>query len=291
MEQNTLDSLSKEYPLGSKSFLRVQGKEICYQTRFRKTTIKLSDVQKLVWNGFGSILIFSRDHKIDFFDTMIRDMRDRKEVVLFLRKTVPIEKQFGWKNYCCFVEDRKEWKQHRKPDPQSQFCVTRDYYNRWIPWLILTSIILLGISGRYYYLHQKHPEDLLLSKLWSSALFLSLLGCFIQWGVWLLLRLHTPKNGVIMTKFTKETSRPLIFALCTFLGFIILSISLLKLAKLFNVGDDTFVFVFLILLIGVGSIIMIPTAVREHRKYQQRMAEMPDDYIPEILKTTEEEQH
>ena len=168
MNFNEIDSFTKEYRAKTWS-LRIEEGKISVQTWFSKKTIALSDVDKVIWNGFGRVLIRSQKLTIDFFCLNIYDIPLRNEIMLFLRNAVPHEKQIGWKNLCYYIDKNfdgkwmpKEKPAKREPDPaKGEYLYTRKHCMKWFPILvILTILVMVGTYYFYSYLCKLYPIEL-----------------------------------------------------------------------------------------------------------------------------------
>jgi len=289
MNEEVMNSFTREYR--EKNWgLRIEDGSISVQTRFTNKTIALSDVDKVVWFSFSRVQIHSRKQIIVFFCLQISDIPLRNEMMLFLRNTIPHEKQFGWKNLCDWIDKQpkrwlpKEKPSKREPDPTKGECLlTRKQCDKWIPWLIVSTILVMtGTPWLYNYLSKAFPVEFAPVHNPFTLFILPAIFCLCLWGMWFLLWLRVPKTGMIATKFSKDKEGKLLVVVMIIAFLLPLGVGLFE--KHFSPKANAIFGMILFSSIIVASLFfVIRYGIADYRMFKQRMAEMPDDYIPEIL--------
>ena len=252
--------------------------------------IRISEITGIRWRTSGgntngpNIQLRTLTTRITIGLNFLRhDKKLQSALVVFLRESVPHERQTGWKPFCYRMEKPLRWKEKNAvADPnKGEILYTRKMFNRTIIVPMIGSVIIW--SGFGYLVHFIHKWGCTMDDL-PQGILGSFIACFcVLWVGWLFRRFCIPKSGKILKM------KYLLYGNC-FLVVFMLTWGCLPFYMLFLVSipkSDACVEYWKPLI--VYTIMMIPLLPifwlghQQQKDTRQDIESLPDDYMPTIF--------
>ena len=250
-------------------------------------TIRISEMTAIQWDlNRERIKLRTLATRITFgFEIFPRNDERLKTLIVFLRESVPFDRQKNWKRFCHRMEKSKRWKDKKDqnaipvPDPEKgEILYTRKMFNRTIPLMIFGSVILWSSFG--YLVHLINQKGYTIADL-PGGIVSGFIFIFCGlWIGWVFVRLIIPKNGQVCVK--KHLLGDY-YSGCV----VVLIFSSFPISCFFCAGasksDDYWG---KLLIMAINVIPFLPLCWMEYQKRKdinQTIESLPDDYMPKIF--------
>ena len=253
---------------------------------WRVKTIRISEITEIKWYASQQrIKLRTLTTQITIaFDIFRRDKERTRLFIVFLRESVPFDRQKDWKQFCHRMENSKRWRDKNTiPVPDSakgEMLYTRKMFNRTIIGMIIGSIVVC--SGFAYFVHFIHENGYTIDDLPQGK---GIIGQFIfyicvLWLGWIITRFGIPKNGKMITKkhlwggyYTGAFMMLVMFGFPFSIFFLVLA------SKSDNIWGQVVIF-------AIHIILFLPMfwiGYQQAKDKKYAMESLPDDYMPKIF--------
>lgn len=185
-----------------REYLKITHDRITHQGVIRQKGICFADVEAAIWRSqpqHGKVLLRTSASKVNIHLENFTP-EDRLRIIELLRAELPEVVQTNWELFChrVAVPLREKVRQPVREPKKDEILITR---RRW-DWLFLPIIVLTLVFGLVMWLAFEQPR--------------MLVAPVAPVGLWLFLRITTPKSGLIAKRLsiTPERSRLLWISLC-----------------------------------------------------------------------------
>jgi len=247
-------------------------------------TIRFPEITAIQWDlNYSRVKLRTMTTQITIrFEIFRRDKERIKAFIVFLRESVPFDRQKDWKKFCQRMEQYYSWWDKNTipvPEPEKgEILYTRKMFNRTIPWMIIGSVItMFGFAYPVYLMlmQGKTLDDIPEGYTGRIIIFLGTI-----WMGWAVIRYSISKNGKILLK------KHLLLEYYTYIVFGLVAFSF-PYAVFFMCHSP---FWGQIIYYSLFTILFLPAfwmAYQKRKDIKQSTESLPDDYMPKIFEKKE----